>query len=233
MIVRPKSQHVRIVTKRLWRIFQVRVAPSYRWRPREFPSKPRTIGYRLNGEQIIRFLGDIECAVGRRWTLRWQRCPPLRRGDPWARRSMPPPSWESPSRVRGPVRRRGREEGRGLIKLVQLLIRWKAFNLDNLLTTWPTHYTFPISNNPTCKKHSPIPSRRLDTLSRSLFVSSWLPLPSSMYSLFRRCLPPFRNGGTLLVHSGSASSGRQRSLNAPFTLTRKRRTKKQQHHRVW
>ncbi|KYN42846.1 hypothetical protein ALC56_02648 [Trachymyrmex septentrionalis] len=24
---------------------------------------------------------------------------------------------------------------RGLIKLVQLLIRWKAFNLDNLLTT--------------------------------------------------------------------------------------------------
>lgn len=25
--------------------------------------------------------------------------------------------------------------GRGLIKLVQLLIRWKAFNLDNLLTT--------------------------------------------------------------------------------------------------
>lgn len=37
--------------------------------------------------------------------------------------------------------------GRGLIKLVQLLIRWKAFNLDNLLTTWPTHYTFPISDN--------------------------------------------------------------------------------------
>jgi len=56
----------------------------------------------------------------------------------------------------------GREE---LIKLVQLLIRWKAFNLDNLLTTWPTHYTFPISDNPQQgKKHSPIPRRRLDTV---------------------------------------------------------------------
>lgn len=68
----------------------------------------------------------------------------------------------------GSRRQRAGKGGKGegeLIKLVQLLIRWKAFNLDNLLTTWPTHYTFPISDNPQQgKKHSPIPCRRLDTV---------------------------------------------------------------------
>lgn len=85
--------------------------------------------------------------------------------------------------MRSPCRRgsrRQRAAGRGLIKLVQLLIRWKAFNLDNLLTTWPTHYTFPISDNPQQdKKHSPIPCRRLDTLPPFVHPPSRLPCSNS------------------------------------------------------
>lgn len=98
----------------------------------------------------MRFRIDIECAAAQRsstTTTTWDGLP-RDRCDPRA---------EEDHVGSAPVG--------GLIKLVQLLIRWKAFNLDNLLTTWPTHYTFPISDNPQQgKKHSPIPCRRLDTV---------------------------------------------------------------------
>lgn len=45
--------------------------------------------------------------------------------------------WPSPGSMRPPCEQDhgGSAPVGGLIKLVQLLIRWKAFNLDNLLTT--------------------------------------------------------------------------------------------------
>lgn len=108
----------------------------------------------------MRFRIDIECAAAQgssTTTTTWDSRP-RDRCDSCA---------EKDHDGSAPVKE-GREE---LIKLVQLLIRWKAFNLDNLLTTWPTHYTFPISDNPQQgKKHSPIPCRRLDTCSLLLSI---------------------------------------------------------------
>lgn len=105
-------------------------------------------------------------------------------GHPWWR-SMPPPL-------------------RRIIKLLQLLIRWKAFNLDNLLTTWPTHYTFPISGNPTRKKHSPIPSSCSDTMSLLLYRSP-----------FRR---GSRNDRAFLVHLDDPGCRCVRAWNLPRSI---------------
>lgn len=79
---------------------------------------------RLNSKQIMCFRIDIECAAAQgssTTTTTWDSRP-RDRCDSCA---------EKDHDGSAPVKE-GREE---LIKLVQLLIRWKAFNLDNLLTT--------------------------------------------------------------------------------------------------